>query len=62
MNNQQMKTEYMSEKTKSFMKKHNRNLKIENILKSCLLMTIPLGLLVLIILDFVGVFKISNLF
>ena len=61
MNNQQMKTEYMSEKTKVFMKKHNRNLKIENVLKSCLLMAIPLGLLVLIVLDFVGVFKISNL-
>ena len=62
MNNQQMKTEYMLEKTKAFMKKHNRNLKIENVLKSCLLMAIPLGLLVLIVLDWLRVFRVSWLF
>ena len=62
MNNQQMKTEYMLEKTKAFMKKHSRNLKIENVLKSCLLMAIPLGLLVLIVLDWLRVFRVSWLF
>ena len=62
MNNQQMKTEYMSEKTKAFMKKHNRNLKIENVLKSCLIMLIPISLVILIILDWLRVFRLSWLF
>lgn len=62
MNNQQMKTEYMSEKTKSFMKKHNRNLKIENAIKTCLIMLIPVSLVILIILDWLRVFRLSWLF
>ena len=62
MNNQQMKTEYMSEKTKAFMKKHNRNLKIENAIKTCLTMLIPLSLVILIILDWLRVFRLSWLF
>ena len=62
MNNQQMKTEYMSEKTKAFMKKHNRNLKIENAIKTCLIMLIPVSLVILIILDWLRVFRLSWLF
>ena len=62
MNNQQMKTEYMSEKTKAFMKKHNRNLKIENAIKTCLIMLIPVSLVMLIILDWLRVFRLSWLF
>ena len=62
MNNQQMKTEYMSEKTKAFMKKHNRNLIIENAIKTCLIMLIPVSLLILIILDWLRVFRLSWLF
>lgn len=57
-----MKTEYMTDKTKAYMKKHNRNLMIENIIKSCLLMLIPVSLVVLIILDWLQVFKLSWLF
>lgn len=53
---------YYSKKTEQFMKKHNRNLKIENFLKSCLLMLIPVGLVVLIILDWLRVFRISWMF
>ena len=62
MNNQQMKTEYMSEKTKAFMKKHNRNLKIENAIKTCLIMLIPVSLVILITLDWLRVFRLSWLF
>ena len=62
MNSQQMKTEYMSEKTKAFMKKHNRNLKIENAIKTCLIMLIPVSLVILIILDWLRVFRLSWLF
>ena len=62
MNSQQMKTEYMSEKTKAFMKKHNRNLKIENTIKTCLIMLIPVSLVILIILDWLRVFRLSWLF
>ena len=62
MNSQQMKTEYMSEKTKAFMKRHNRNLKIENAIKTCLIMLIPVSLVILIILDWLRVFRLSWLF
>ena len=62
MNNQQMKTEYMSEKTRAFMKKHNRNLKIKNAIKTCLIMLIPVSLVILIILDWLRVFRLSWLF
>ena len=62
MNNQQMKTEYMTDRTKAFMKKHNRNLKIENAIKTCLLMLIPVSLVILIILDWLRVFRLSWLF
>ena len=62
MNNQQMKTEYMTDRTKAFMKKHNRNLKIENVIKTCLIMLIPVSLVILIILDWLRVFRLSWLF
>ena len=62
MNNQQMKTEYMTDRTKAFMKKHNRNLKIENAIKTCLIMLIPVSLVILIILDWLRVFRLSWLF
>lgn len=57
-----MKTEYMTDKTKAYMKKHNRNLMIENIIKSCLLMLIPILLVVLIVLDWLRVFRLSWMF
>lgn len=50
---------YHSKRTEQFMKKHDRNLMIENFLKSCLLMLFPIGLVVLIILDWLRVFRIS---
>lgn len=57
-----MKTEYMTDKTKAYMKKHNRNLMIENTIKACLLLMIPLSLIILIILDWLRVFRLSWLF
>ena len=57
-----MKTEYMTDKTKSYMKKHNRNLMIENAIKTCLLMLIPVSLVTLIVLDWLQVFRLSWLF
>lgn len=57
-----MKTEFMTDKTKAYMKNHNRNLMIENTIKACLLMMIPLSLIILIILDWLRVFRLSWLF
>ena len=57
-----MKTKYMTDKTKAYMRKHNRNLMIENTIKACLLMMIPLSLIILIILDWLRVFRLSWLF
>lgn len=57
-----MKTEYLSAKTKDYMKKHNRNLMIENLIKSCLIILIPVSLVVLIILDWLRVFRLSWMF
>ena len=57
-----MKEEYLSAKTKAYMKKHNRNLMIENIIKSCLIMLIPISLVVLIVLDWLQVFRLSWMF
>ncbi len=57
-----MKTEYMTDKTKAYMKKHNRNLMIENVIKTCLIIAIPVSLVVLIILDWLRVFRLSWVF
>ncbi len=57
-----MKTEYMTDKTKAYIKKHNRNLMIENAIKTCLIMAIPVSLVVLIILDWLQVFRLSWVF
>lgn len=54
-----MKTEFMTDKTKAYMKKHNRNLMIENTIKACLLMMIPLSLIILIVLDWLRVFRLG---
>ncbi len=50
---------YHSKRTEQFMKKHNRNLMIENAIKTCLMMSVPVSLVTLIILDWLRVFRIS---
>ena len=62
MNNQQIKTIYMSEKSKKYLRTQNTMLKIENVIKTCLLMAIPVGVVVLIVLDWLRVFRLSWLF
>lgn len=54
--------EYYSKRNQDFMKKHSRVQKIESFLKGVLLMLIPVGLVVLIILDWLRVFRISWMF
>ena len=54
-----MTKQFYSKRTEQFMKKHNRNLMIENAIKTCLMMLVPVSLVVLIILDWLRVFRIS---